>query len=68
VIGGIAWVTLFTFGGYFFGELPFVKNNFSFVVLAIIFISVLPGVIEFLRERKRNKQIAQQAESLKIDG
>ena len=68
VIGGIAWVTLFTFGGYFFGELPFVKNNFSFVVLAIIIISVLPGVIEFLRERKRNKQIAQQAESLKIEG
>jgi membrane-associated protein len=68
VIGGIAWVTLFTFGGYFFGELPFVKNNFSFVVLAIIIISVIPGVIEFLRERKRNKQIAQQAESLKIEG
>jgi membrane-associated protein len=68
VIGGIAWVTLFTFGGYFFGELPFVKNNFSFVVLAIIIISVLPGVVEFLRERKRNKEIAQQAESLKIEG
>jgi membrane-associated protein len=68
VIGGIAWVTLFTFGGYFFGELPFVKNNFSFVVLAIIIISVIPGVIEFLRERKRNKQIAQQAESPKIEG
>jgi membrane-associated protein len=68
VIGGIAWVTLFTFGGYFFGELSFVKNNFSFVVLAIIFISVLPGVIEFLRERKRSQQIAQQAESLNNEG
>ncbi len=59
VIGGIAWVTLFTFGGYFFGELSFVKNNFSFVVMAIIFISILPGVIEFLRERNRSKQLAQ---------
>jgi membrane-associated protein len=68
VIGGIVWVTIFTFGGYFFGELPFVKNNFSVVVLAIIIISVIPGVIEFLRERKRTKQIAQQAESLKIEG
>jgi membrane-associated protein len=64
VIGGIAWVTLFTFGGYFFGELPIVKNNFSIVVMAIIIISVIPGVIEFLRERSRNKQLAEQAKSL----
>jgi membrane-associated protein len=68
VVGGIAWVTLFIFGGYFFGELPFVKNNFSIVVLAIIFISVLPGVIEILRERKRSKQITEQTQSLKTDG
>jgi membrane-associated protein len=68
VIGGIAWVTLFTFGGYFFGELSFVKNNFSFVVLAIIIISVIPGVIGYLNERKRNKQISQQADNLKVEG
>lgn len=68
VIGGIAWVTIFTFGGYFFGELPFVRDNFTFVVLAIIIISILPGVIEFLRERRRNKQATQQAESLKFEG
>jgi membrane-associated protein len=53
VIGGIAWVFLFTLLGYFFGSIPFVQNNFSLVVLAIIFISVMPGVIEFLRERAR---------------
>ena len=53
VVGGIAWVALFTFLGYFFGNLEVVKNNFTFVVLAIIFISVLPGVIEFLRSRAR---------------
>jgi membrane-associated protein len=51
VVGGIAWVGIFTFLGYFFGNLPFVQNNFSFVVLAIIVISVLPGVYEFLRAR-----------------
>jgi membrane-associated protein len=68
VIGGIAWVTLFTFGGYFFGELPIVKNNFSIVVLAIIIISVIPGVVEFLRERNRNKTIPPQPESLKPEG
>lgn len=51
VIGGVLWVTLFTWGGYFFGNLPFVQENFSFVVLAIILISVLPAVYEVLKER-----------------
>jgi len=53
VFGGILWVGLFIFGGYFFGNLPLVKDNFSLVIIAIILISVLPGVIEFLRERAR---------------
>jgi membrane-associated protein len=53
VIGGVVWVTLFTFGGYFFGNLPFVKNNFSFVVIAIILISVMPAVYEIVRSRMR---------------
>jgi membrane-associated protein len=53
IIGGIAWVSLFTWGGYFFGNLPFVKQNFSFVVLAIIFISLMPAFIEILKSRLR---------------
>jgi membrane-associated protein len=53
VVGGIAWVVLFTLLGYFFGSIPFVQDNFSLVVVAIILISVMPGVIEFLRERAR---------------
>ncbi len=52
VIGGISWVAIFSFAGFFFGKIPFVENNFSLVILAIIFISLLPGVITFLRERK----------------
>ena len=51
VIGGVMWVALFTFGGYFFGNLPFVKDNFFIVIITIIFISVLPGVVEFVRAR-----------------
>jgi membrane-associated protein len=51
VIGGVAWVALFVFGGYWFGNLEFVKKNYSWVVLAIIVISVMPIVIEFLRAR-----------------
>lgn len=51
VIGGVAWIVLCTLAGYFFGNLPIVKENFSLVILAIIIISILPGIIEYLRQR-----------------
>jgi len=51
IIGGLAWVAIFVFGGYFFGTQPVVKRNFSLVILAIILISVLPIVFEFIRHR-----------------
>ena len=54
ITGGIAWVLIFVLGGYFFGNIPFVKKNFSLVIFAIIIISVLPAIIEFLRSRKRS--------------
>jgi membrane-associated protein len=53
IVGGIAWVGIFVFGGYFFGNIPFIKNHFSLVIFAIIFLSVLPGMIEFLRHRNQ---------------
>jgi membrane-associated protein len=56
VIGAVVWVALFIFGGYYFGNLPFVKDNFTLVILAIIVISVLPGVVEFLRERFKSTE------------
>ena len=52
VIGGISWVALFSFGGFFFGNIPIVENNFSLVILAIILISLVPGVVTYLKERK----------------
>ncbi len=52
ISGGISWVAIFVFGGYFFGNLRFIKHNFSLVIAAIIFLSILPGFIEFLRHRK----------------
>jgi membrane-associated protein len=55
VIGGLLWVTLFIFGGYFFGNIPFVKRNFSTVIFAIIIISIMPAVIEVIREKRRAK-------------
>lgn len=59
VIGAILWVGLFTFGGYFFGNLPFVQDNFTIVILAIIVISVMPGVFEFLRDKYKSRKEAQ---------
>lgn len=64
VTGALLWIGLLLPAGYFFGNLPWVKKNFSVVVLAIIILSILPGVIEFLRERSRLKKTAgQPAES-----
>lgn len=51
VVGAIAWVALFVFGGFFFGNLPFVERNFTYVVIGIIIVSILPMMIEFLRHR-----------------
>jgi membrane-associated protein len=52
VSGGISWVLIFVFGGYFFGNIPFIRQNFSLVIVAIILLSILPGIIEILRHRK----------------
>ncbi len=57
VVGGIVWVTLLTLAGYYFGQLPFVKNNFEIVVLGIIAFSVMPVVIEFAKSRFGKKEV-----------
>lgn len=53
VVGGVVWVTLFTLGGYLFGNLPVIRENFSLVVLAIIAVSMIPLVTEWLKSRRR---------------
>lgn len=55
IVGGISWVAIFTFLGYFFGNLPFVEKHFELVIFAIIFISLLPPVFEYFKARKGNK-------------
>jgi membrane-associated protein len=55
VTGAVLWVFLFVGGGYAFGNLPTVKRNFHFVILAIIVISVAPMVIEYLRARSAQR-------------
>jgi membrane-associated protein len=55
VVGGILWVTTCTLGGYAFGNIPLVRDNFSLVALAIVALSLLPAAYELLRERARAK-------------
>ncbi len=56
VIGGVGWIMILVLAGYFFGNVPVVKGNFSLVILAIIIISILPGVIEFVRQKYGSKE------------
>jgi len=51
--GGFLWVSLFLIGGFLFGNIPFVKENFHYVVVVIVLISVVPIVLEFLKARKK---------------
>jgi membrane-associated protein len=53
IVGGIVWTALFVFGGFFFGNLPFVRDHFTLVIIAIILISMLPIAYEFLAHRMR---------------
>jgi len=53
VVGAVIWVTLFTLAGFYFGNIPAVKENFTLVILAIIGVSVLPIAIEMLKARRR---------------
>jgi membrane-associated protein len=57
ILGGFLWVILFLGGGYFFGNLPVIKDNFSMVLIAIIAVSIVPGIMAFLKERKNMKTI-----------
>jgi membrane-associated protein len=52
IIGGILWVSIFTLAGFFFGNIPLVKKNFSLVVIVIILISLLPMIIEVVKNKK----------------
>ena len=56
VVGNLLWVNIFSFAGYFFGNIPTVKRNFSLVVFAIIFISFVPPVYTFLKQFIKHRQ------------
>jgi membrane-associated protein len=57
IVGAVLWINIFLFAGHFFGNLPYIKRNFHVVILAVIVVSVLPIVIEFIRHKWPQKQI-----------
>ena len=68
IVGGILWVGICVFAGFFFGNIEIVQRNFSLVVLAIVLISVLPVVIEFLRHRMgRSKTAEPESAQIKFE-
>jgi membrane-associated protein len=56
-IGGTTWICLFLLGGYYFGNIPLIKNNFHFVMVAIVLISVVPMGMEWLNARRRARLV-----------
>ncbi len=57
IIGAILWVGIFSYGGFYFGNIPVIKNNFSLVILIIILISLLPPIIEVIKHRREKKAL-----------
>jgi len=57
ITGGIAWIGLFVFAGYFFGSIPAVERNFELVIFAIIGVSLLPMAIEYIRAKRRAARV-----------
>jgi membrane-associated protein len=53
VLGAVLWIGSLTLAGYFFGNIPLVRRNFSLVILVIVALSVLPAMLEMLRQRRR---------------
>jgi membrane-associated protein len=64
IFGGIVWVALFTFTGYFFGNIPFIRDHFSVVILAIVLISVVPMAIEAVKAQRESKQAKAEVSEL----
>jgi membrane-associated protein len=62
VIGAFIWVTSLTFAGYFFGGLPFIKENFEYAVFGIIILSLLPMIIEYIKHKRQPEITKKQLE------
>lgn len=66
VVGGVIWTALFIFGGYYFGNIPFVKENFSLVVIAIVLLSISPALYEIIRSKRKERQAKAAAKAAEV--
>ncbi|MEW6071824.1 MAG: DedA family protein [Planctomycetota bacterium] len=57
-VGGVAWIFLFVLGGYFVGNIPLVKRNFTLIILAIIVVSILPAIVAYVRDRRAARGVS----------
>ena len=57
IVGGFLWITLFTFAGYFFGNIPAVQKNFHYVILAIVVLSIVPMIVEYFKNKNINQLV-----------
>jgi membrane-associated protein len=55
IVGALVWIGSLVYAGYFFGNIPWVKNNLSLVIVGIVVLSILPGIIEYLRHRFKSR-------------
>jgi membrane-associated protein len=67
VIGGVVWISSFTFAGYFFGNIPAVKKNFHYVIIAIIFLSLFPAIYEYVRAKRAPQKAVPKPTSANIE-
>ena len=51
-VGSVAWITFFVIGGYFLGNIPFIKDNLTLMILVIVFVTLVPAMMEFFRQRR----------------
>lgn len=59
IIGGVLWICSFMYAGYFVGNVPIVKKNLSLLIVLIVFVSILPGIIAFWKQRRNARKAAQ---------
>lgn len=60
IIGAVVWITSFLFLGYFFGGLPIIKENFTYVIIAIIIVSVLPPIFTIFKEKRKTRKVTEK--------
>ena len=56
IVGGVAWITSLVYAGYLFGNIPWVKENLTYIVLAIVVVSLIPAVSTFIKERRAQRR------------